>query len=182
MTQDKHAFLDRLEVLYEGPQGAEHYGEDVTIAQHMYQCAALAEEEGAEPAMIAAALLHDVGHLLSEGNPDDWHRMHDKAAAVFLKGHFPEEVVEPVRLHVEAKRYLCHKDAGYHDRLSHASQVTLKQQGGPHDAAEASAFEALPQQARALTVRRWDEEGKRMGLEVPVFSHWRGLLESVMIG
>jgi gamma-butyrobetaine dioxygenase len=180
MGQDKTAFLDRLQALYEGEQGAEHYGEDVTIAQHMYQCAALAEQEGAEPELIAAALLHDVGHLLSEGNPDDWHRMHDKAAAVFLKEHFPEGVVAPVRLHVEAKRYLCHKDAGYHERLSHASQVTLKQQGGPHGEAEARAFEAEPQQARALTVRRWDEEGKRMGLAVPAFGHWRPLLKSVM--
>ncbi|MBB3065792.1 HD domain-containing protein [Limibacillus halophilus] len=176
----KAAFLDRLQALYEGPNGAEHYGEDVTIAEHMLQSAEAAAREGAPETLIAAALLHDVGHLLSEGNPDDWHRMHDAAAGAFLEDYFPPTVVEPVRLHVEAKRYLCARDPGYHDRLSHASQVTLKQQGGPMSDCEVSDFEANPHKAAALAVRKWDEGGKEVGRDVRSFADWRRLLEAQM--
>ena len=47
--------------------GAENYlGENVTVADHMLQGAALAEMSGASNEMIAAILLHDVGHFTSE--------------------------------------------------------------------------------------------------------------------
>ena len=176
----KQELLDRLEALYEGPAGAEHYGEGVTQAQHMYQCAALAEQEGAGSELIAAALLHDVGHMLSEGDPDDWHRMHDKAGAVFLADYFAAGVVEPVRLHVEAKRYNCALDSAYHERLSHASQVTLKLQGGPMNDVECRAFEAEPYFQQALTLRRWDEGGKELDLQTATFGRWRALLEGLV--
>ena len=172
----RNDLLDRLEALYDGRRGAETYGEGVSQAQHMYQCAALAEKEGAAPVMIAAALLHDIGHMLSEGDPDDWHRAHDKAGAAFLSSYFRPDVVEPVRLHVEAKRYNCAVDPSYHDCLSHASKVTLKLQGGPMNKRECAAFEAEPYFQDALTLRKWDEGGKELGLAVPGFSRWRPLL------
>ncbi len=176
----KQKLLDRLEALYEGAAGAEHYGEGVTQAQHMFQCAILAEQEDAGTEMIAAALLHDIGHMLSEGDQDDWHRMHDKAGAIFLADYFPASVVEPVRLHVEAKRYNCALDPTYHERLSLASQVTLKLQGGPMSHAECRAFEAEPYFKQALTLRRWDEGGKELNLQTATFGRWWALLEGLV--
>ena len=44
-------------------RGAESYlGEPVTMAEHMLQGAWLAEAEGAPDELVAAALLHDIGH------------------------------------------------------------------------------------------------------------------------
>ena len=177
--------LDRLEQ-YFVRRGAEAYlGEAVTIAQHMLQCAALAQAEGAPEALVAAALLHDIGHLAGEGGeytPEDKEdRRHDVAGAALLQGHFPPLVVESVRLHVAAKRYLCAVDAGYYARLSTASQHSLSLQGGPFAPDEAAAFEAEPFHREAVRVRRWDDSGKVAGLAVPSFADLRPLLRRVML-
>jgi phosphonate degradation associated HDIG domain protein len=174
--------IDRLESLFVR-RGAEAYlGEPVTVADHMLQCAALALAEGAPETLVAAALLHDIGHL-SEGaageySPDDTvDKRHDRAGAKFLEGHFPAAVVEPVRLHVSAKRYLCATDASYYDRLSAASKHSLALQGGPMSAEEVAAFESQPFHQEAVRVRRWDDGGKVEGLSVPTFQELRPLLK-----
>lgn len=176
--------IERLERFFL-QRGAEAYlGEPVTIAQHMLQCAALAQAEGGSEALVAAALLHDVGHL-SEGaageySPDDTiDKRHDRAGAQFLQGHFPPSVVEPVRLHVAAKRYLCGTDATYYDKLSAASQHSLALQGGPMSQAEIASFEALEFHQDAVRVRLWDDGGKVEGLRTPTFQELRPLLERV---
>lgn len=177
-------FIDRLESLFR-QRGAEAYlGEPVTVAGHMLQCAALAQAEGAAETLIAAALLHDIGHLsegvVGEYSPDDTvDKRHDRAGANFLQGHFIPAVVEPVRLHVAAKRYLCGIDAGYYGKLSAASQHSLALQGGPMNAAEIAAFEALDFHRDAVRVRRWDDGGKVEGLRTPTFEELRPLLERV---
>lgn len=55
----------RLFALY-AERGNEPYGEAITQTEHALQCAALARAEGASDPMIAAALFHDVGHLVVE--------------------------------------------------------------------------------------------------------------------
>lgn len=146
-------------------RGADSYlGEPVTMSQHMLQGAALAEAENASEDLVAAALLHDIGHYTSEFGPmslgDVADNFHDAAGAKVLAPFFPALVTECVRLHVAAKRYLCATDPGYHGKLSEASKHTLALQGGPMDASETDQFRRNPYHAEAVRVRRWDEGGK----------------------
>ncbi|MGI9405768.1 MAG: (R)-1-hydroxy-2-trimethylaminoethylphosphonate oxygenase [Hyphomicrobiaceae bacterium] len=165
--------------------GAEEYaGEAVTISEHMLQGAELASNAGANDAIIAAALLHDVGHFTSEFGmyaPEDTiDNHHDDAGAKFLEPFFPPVVTECVRLHVAAKRYLCATDPGYFGKLSPASVHTLELQGGPMNEEEVAEFEKNPWHKEAVQVRLWDEEGKVPGKAVPDFRHYEPLLERVI--
>ncbi|MER5728144.1 phosphonate degradation HD-domain oxygenase [Streptomyces sp. NPDC002138] len=178
--------LDELAALFDGEGSAEYLGEAVTQAGHMLQAGALAEAAGAPAALIAAALLHDVGHFqgtvtgrdLMEGHQDN---RHSHTGADWLGQWFGPEVTEPVRLHVAAKRYLCAAEPGYFALLSEASVHTLRVQGGPMTAEQARAFEALPGAADAIAVRRWDERAKDPELATPGFAHFRPLLASLLI-
>jgi phosphonate degradation associated HDIG domain protein len=175
--------IDRLEALFLH-RGAEAYlGEPVTISQHMLQCAALAMAENASEALVAAALLHDIGHIAGPGGeyrPEDTEdRHHDEGGAAVLEGHFPPLVVEAVRLHVAAKRYLCATDLSYFARLSPASRHSLELQGGPFDEAGIDDFESIPFHREAVRVRRWDDGGKVESATVPSFADLRPLLERV---
>jgi len=177
------SLIDRLEALFQ-QRGAEAYlGEPVTISQHMLQCAALAMAENASEALVAAALLHDIGHIAGPGGeyrPDDTEdRHHDEGGAAVLEGHFPPLVIEAVRLHVAAKRYLCATDLSYFAKLSPASRHSLELQGGPFDEAGVDDFESMPFHREAVRVRRWDDSGKVEGVTVPSFADLRPLLERV---
>jgi phosphonate degradation associated HDIG domain protein len=165
-------------------RGADSYlGEDVSMQEHMLQGAHLAEQEGAADELVAAALLHDIGHYTSEFGEDYIERgvddFHEEAGARVLAGFFPATVVECVRLHVAAKRYLCATDPAYFARLSPPSVQTLALQGGPMDAGEAAAFERNPHFRDAIRVRLWDEAGKVRGMTTPPFAHYVPLLERV---
>ena len=171
---------------------SEYLGEAVTQAEHMLQAAACAEAAGASNALVAAALLHDVGHLFEgdDGTGEisgaelmagtDNRHSHTGADWLASDGWFPEAVTEPVRLHVAAKRYLCAVEPGYFDRLSEASVYTLSVQGGPMDAEEAAEFERGPYAKDAVTLRRWDETAKDPDAQVPGFDHYRALLEALV--
>ncbi len=139
-------------------------GEPVTQLQHALQCAQLAEDEGASPALITAALLHDVGHLLEDDFEDapehDEDRRHEDLGDAFLSKWFGPDVTEPVRLHVAAKRYLCAVEPGYYDALSPMSRHSLMLQGGPMSEAEIADFKANPYYKDAVRLRRWDDRGK----------------------
>ena len=166
-------------------RGAESYlGEAVTVAEHMLQTASLAEAEGAPDALIAAALLHDIGHFTSEFGEytaqDTVDRKHDAAGAKVLEGFFPFAVTECVRLHVAAKRYLCATDPAYYGTLSEPSQHSLSLQGGPMSAAEIAAFHGLEFHREAVRVRLWDDVGKAEGVRTKTFDDFRPLLERVM--
>ena len=121
--------------LYE-ERGGEPYGEAITQTEHALQCAALARAEGASDAMIAAALFHDVGHLVVEIQNEPGFKMdeddddHEAVGARVLAPLFGPAVAGPVALHVTAKRWRCSTDPGYYERLSEASKMTLKAQGG----------------------------------------------------
>ena len=140
--------------LFAGEGGRDYLGEPVTQAAHMLQAAALAQQCGAPPPLVAAALLHDVGHFTSAVSGHDLMRgtdnRHSDAGADWLAQWFGEEVTEPVRLHVAAKRYLCAVEPGYLASLSPASVYTLNVQGGPMDAAERAEFEASQHAGAAL--------------------------------
>lgn len=168
-------------------RGAEDYlGEPVTVAEHMLQSAKLAEDEGAEDALVAAALLHDIGHFTSEFgtySPDDVEdRHHDEAGAAVLQPFFPPVVTECVRLHVAAKRYLCATDPTYFSKLSPASVHTLSLQGGPMSADEVAEFRRNPFHDEAVRVRIWDEGGKVTGMETRSFRDYEPLLQRVVEG
>jgi gamma-butyrobetaine dioxygenase len=164
----------------------EHLGEPVTQASHMLQAAALAQASGAPPALVAAALLHDVGHFtgLSAGHELMRGRdnQHGAAGADWLAQWFGPEVTDPVRLHVAAKRYLCAVEPGYLAALSPASAYTLGVQGGPMDADERAVFEAHPQACAALRLRRWDDAAKDPAATPPAFGYYRSLLRRLLRG
>ena len=166
-------------------RGAEAYlGEAVTVAEHMLQCGTLAQQAGAPDAVVAAALLHDIGHFTSEFgtySPDDTiDRHHEAAGAALLARHFPPQVGAIVGLHVAAKRYLCAVEQTYHAALSKASQHSLDLQGGPMTADEVASFEHLPHYRDAVLVRRWDDAGKVAGLPTMTFDDFRPLLARVI--
>jgi phosphonate degradation associated HDIG domain protein len=182
--------LDVLAELFAGAGAAEYFGEDVTQAEHMRQTAALAEAAGAAPALVAAALLHDVGHFqtltAAQGGRDGdvltpgADNRHSRTGADWLAQWFGPAVTEPVRLHVAAKRYLCAVEPGYFGHLSEASVRTLRAQGGPMTPAQAAEFEADPHAEDALSLRRWDERAKDPALTAPPFAHYRPLLARLL--
>lgn len=180
------ASIDEVLSLYER-HGVERYDEDLSQLDHALQTAALAFDAGAPEPLVAAALLHDVGHLLdlargatTESTAARTHDLsHEAVGARYLAGLFPPSVTGPIALHVRAKRYRCAVDPGYHATLSEGSQRSLVLQGGPMTAAEVRTFERNPAGPGALVLRDWDDGGKVEGLVVrPLASH-RDLLERV---
>jgi gamma-butyrobetaine dioxygenase len=177
--------VDRIFAAFES-NGAEVYlGEPVTLREHMLQSAAAAEAEGAGDELVAAALLHDIGHLLHDGPENAAEQgidtAHEEVGFHFLEEHFPRSVVDPVRLHVAAKRYLCTVDPGYLDELSPASRLSLDLQGGPMSADEKAGFESLPHWREACRLRRWDDLAKEPDAELPPLERYRPVLEAVVL-
>jgi gamma-butyrobetaine dioxygenase len=167
--------IDAIGELFAGPGARDYLGEPVTIGEHMRQAAALAEAAGSGSWLVAAALLHDIGHLRSETESG-----HGQAGARWLSQWFGEAVTEPVRLHVAAKRYLCAVEPGYFGLLSAESVRTLALQGGPMTAKEATAFEAVPHARDAVAVRRWDDQAKDPAVTPPPFAHFAPRLEALL--
>ncbi len=226
--------VDDLIALYR-TYGARQYGrEAVSQLEHALQCAHLAESAGAAPALVAASLLHDVGHMvwhsapvtvtgenaagknaagtkngarkgpmqglldyLAAGESHEYQHtpaeqaallrgkrtndLHEHRAHWFLENLFGPEVLEPIRLHVEAKRYLCCADPGYWDILSPESKRSLEVQGGPHDADQARRFARMAHAADAVQLRRWDDSAKVPGTWTPDLEHYKKILEAVVL-
>ena len=178
------AFLDHLTDLFVSRDGKLEVDDRLSNAAHMLQTAAAAEDAGAEASLIAASLLHDVGHWLrgeTVGTRPVDHR-HESVGAVWLNVYFDADVTRPIALHVAAKRYLCTREPDYLANLSPDSVASLALQGGPMSDVEAEAFEADPAHGHAVALRRWDEYGKISGLQVPGFEHYRPLLRDLMRG
>jgi phosphonate degradation associated HDIG domain protein len=176
--------IDRIFTLFREKGNGAYFGEAVTETEHALQSAHRAEQSGAAPELIAAALLHDVGHLL-HGLPEDVaergiNGRHEEGGAAWLRSDFGPVVVDPVRLHVAAKRYLCAVEPDYHAGLSEASQRSLRLQGGPMSPEEVGRFEQEPWFRSAVAVRRWDDAAKVPGLVVPGLDHYRPCLEAAL--
>jgi phosphonate degradation associated HDIG domain protein len=156
-------------------------GEAVSQLDHALQCAHLAESEGAGDALICAALLHDLGHLIHDLGDDPARQgmddKHEVRALHTLRRVFGGDVLEPIRLHVDAKRYLCGVDERYHDGLSAASKLSLTLQGGPFDARAAQGFITQPHAREAARLRVWDDRAKTPGALTPPLAHFVAILE-----
>jgi phosphonate degradation associated HDIG domain protein len=165
-------------------RGTAQYGtEAVNQLEHALQCANLAQHAGETSHTIVASLLHDLGHLLvaerdgtveHDISKDD---LHQYIALPFLRGLFPEAVLQPIRLHVDAKRYLCLAEAGYWEALSPASKRSLEQQGGVYTDEQARTFLEQAWASEAIRVRRYDDLAKVAGATVPELDSYRALLE-----
>ncbi len=173
------AFVTELSDLF-ARFGGLHYGEDVTQLEHALQTAHHAKMDDAPAALVAAALLHDVGHLMQKMGEDAADRgvdtRHEHISAGYLARAFGPEVTEPIRLHVAAKRYLVTTRPDYLESLSQASLQSLALQGGPMNPAEVEAFLAEPAAQAALRLRSYDEAGKVQGAEMSGFETYRALL------
>jgi OPA family glycerol-3-phosphate transporter-like MFS transporter len=177
--------VERIFALFRERGDAAYIGEPVSQTEHALQTALAAERAGAGSPLIAAALLHDIGHLLhhlpedcAEHGVDDGH---EGLAARWLARFFGPEVTEPIRLHVPAKRYLCTTEWGYAARLSQASALSLKLQGGPYTPDEAERFRRDAHAQAALLLRRWDEAAKLPDLKTPDLEHFRPHLEAALV-
>lgn len=162
--------------------GHQSYGERVSMQEHMLQAAYFAEQDEADPLLIAAALLHDYGHLIHD-LPEDIadqgiDAIHEQVGADYLAEYFVPPVTEPGRLHVAAKRYLCAVDPDYFSTLTPASVQSLELQGGPFNEAQVREFEASPYFVAAVQLRRYDEMGKVPDFQTPDLEHFRPYLEA----
>jgi phosphonate degradation associated HDIG domain protein len=165
-----------IRALFDLNGGCQYSGEPVSQLEHALQCAQLAEQSGASAELITACLLHDFGHMSNDMGEtptlrgvDDKHQYH---AASALKAVFPESVRVPIRLHVDAKRYLCAAESGYWDRLSQDSKRSLELQGGRYGAEEAEKFIVQPYAQDAVKLRRWDDLAKVAGIKTPDLAHY----------
>ncbi|MBN35021.1 MAG: hypothetical protein CMM46_09635 [Rhodospirillaceae bacterium] len=177
--------IDKIEALFAVIMEQSYLGEPVTVGEHMLQCAACARRDDAPDALVAAALLHDVGYYV-DPDPDNANetvaeKRHDRAAPCVLESFFPPEVTEPVRLHVDAKRYLCAIEPSYRERLSDASIHTMSLQGGIMTDEDARTFGSQPFSDDAVRLRRWDDEGKNPETVAPGFATYRAMLESLLV-
>ena len=175
-----NTFVEKIIDLFEKNGDSEYGGESVTQGEHALQAAHLAVEEGCATNIIVASLLHDIGHML-HALPDDAPEqgiddLHEELGFRFVDKYFIPAVAEPVRLHVEAKRYLCAKEPEYFGRLSEPSIVSLKLQGGPMNAEECRLFEENLYYRDAVQLRRFDDLAKVPNMEVPPLGYYRAMI------
>ena len=180
MSQDA---IESIFELYEA-RGDDRYGEGVTQLEHALQCAQLAMQDGAGDNLVTAALLHDIGHLLAADETPDSQidGRHEVRGAAALRGLFGPEIVQPIALHVAAKRYLCATEDGYFESLSEASRQSLRLQGGPLTARQAQRFEASAYFTPAVRLRRYDESGKLDGVACRPLRDYGDLLRGLCLG
>jgi [1-hydroxy-2-(trimethylamino)ethyl]phosphonate dioxygenase len=178
--------VDEIISILEAHGNSSYFGEPVSQTEHALQAAYFAESEGASETLVAAALVHDLGHLLhnlpehiADAGVD---ARHEHVGHAWLAAHFPPAVYEPVKMHVAAKRYLCATDPDYFNQLSPASVQSLGLQGGAMSKEEVQLFEANPFFKEAVQLRRWDDKAKVPELNVPGLSYYRDLLTNVAVG
>ena len=180
-SYSKHPATGEILALFAKHGDSQYGGEAVSQLEHALEAATFAEREGAVPSLIAAALIHDVGHLLHDLPEDAPSRgmddRHETLAAAWLAERFRPEVVAPVAMHVAAKRYLCAVDREYFGQLSQPSVQSLALQGGPMTPAEIVRFETRPFFQDAVRLRRWDDAAKVVLMPTPSLEHFARYLD-----
>jgi phosphonate degradation associated HDIG domain protein len=170
------ALLEQISALFRDKGDRAYAGEPVSQIEHALQTAALADADGASEELVAAALLHDLGHLVNDQGETPTGRgiddRHQYAALGLLRRQLPDAVLDPIRLHVDAKRYLCATDPRYLSLLSADSVRSLALQGGTFTAAEARRFIEQPHAADSVRLRRWDDLAKVAGAVTPSLEHF----------
>ena len=161
-----------------------YIGEQITISEHMIQTAMLAEENNSPKYLVCACLLHDFGHFIIE-DPDllvskSLDGKHENIGYKFLMTYFKPEVIEPIKLHVKAKRYLCRDDYYFH-RLSKASIKSLKLQGGIMKDKEVNRFISLKFFKDAITLRKYDDHGKKDNFNIKKIEDYINLINSQLL-
>ena len=173
-----------IRALFEQYGNLAYSGEPVTQLEHALQSGSLAQEARVGDELVAAAFLHDLGHLLNRQGDTPTERgiddLHQYFALPFLRPVLPDAVLEPIRLHVDAKRCLCAIDDKYFRQLSADSIRSLELQGGIFSSEEAEAFLAKPYAEDALNVRKWDDRAKEQNRATPDLDHFMGVVERVM--
>jgi phosphonate degradation associated HDIG domain protein len=179
------SITDEILAIFSRRGSGAYFGEDVSMTEHALQAAYFARAAAAPPPLVVAALLHDIGHLVEDVPDDlaDWtsDAHHEQIGGHWLAKRFRPEVSEPVRLHVPAKRYLLATDDRYFAKLSPASVVTLKLQGGPMSALEVAQFKTEPYGQDAVLIRQCDDRGKVAGLNTPGLADYRSMIEALAI-
>lgn len=172
--------------LYEKHGESDYIGELVTQVEHMDQAALIAEEMGCDKETVAAAFLHDIGHLIEIDDPNKSMggygvHQHEKVGADLLRGlGMSEKVCRLVELHIDAKRYLVSKDENYFNTLSEASRVTLGYQGGKMSDEELLEFEQDPLFDLALTIRHCDDLAKDPNKKTENLDKWKQLISELL--
>ena len=161
-----------------------YIGENVTIAEHMIQSAMIAEKSKSKDNLICSCLLHDYGHFIVD-DPDELVRnskdgKHEDIGYEYLKNFFKKDIVEPIKHHVMAKRYLARENK-YYNKLSEASKLSLKLQGGVLNNKEALIFEKDEFFKDSIKLRKFDEAAKKIGVKIKNISEYKNLLESSLI-
>lgn len=178
--------LDDIESLFRKKGDAQYSGEPVSQLEHALQSAHLAEEEGADDELVTAALLHDLGHLLNDQGETPSLRgiddLHQFFALPFLRGVFSDRVLDAIRWHVDAKRYLCATRPEYWAALSEDSKRSLVLQGGVFSAEEARAFIDRPHAQDAVRLRLWDDKAKKSNHVTPNLAHYLTRAQRCMTG
>jgi len=169
-----------IELLEKKGSNLQYGNEKVTQLEHALQCAELAEENKLPNSTIAAALLHDIGHLLYDGDDPihegkDGH--HENIGADYLAKYFGDEIIYPIRAHVDSKRYLAAVEAEYFNSLSEASQISLAAQGGIFSKEEAKEFIKKPFMKGAVEMRRFDDMAKILNKQTPNLNHFKHYLK-----
>tara|TARA_B100001250_G_scaffold339731_1_gene307192 strand:- start:326 stop:862 length:537 start_codon:yes stop_codon:yes gene_type:complete len=161
-----------------------YIGEKLTMSEHMIQSAMLAEKAKCNDNLICSCLLHDYGHFLID-NPDNLVKNnkdgeHENIGYEYLKQFFKKEIVEPIRYHVLAKRYLS-RNKKYFNFLSEASKISLKLQGGILNDNQSKEFKKKQYFKNSILVRKFDEAAKKTNMKMKTIDSYTFLLKSKLI-
>ena len=179
-STNEDSFIEIVSKILKKHGGRTYNGLGLSVLEHMLQTAEEAEADGAKDHEIISGLLHDIGHFIVEfpsnmDNTED--TKHDEAGALILEPFFGPEIVEPIRLHVLGKRYLCTVEPAYFDCLSVPVKHTFRLQGGKMSPKEVADFEAFPYSSEAVNVRRWCDRGMTPGKKTKTFEDYHSLIE-----
>ena len=162
--------------------GATSHGEPVSQLEHGLQCASFALAERASDELVVASFLHDIGHLVTlRSHRPDRDLAHERTGSEFLTNWLPPAVTEPIRLHVDAKRYLCGIDPSYQATLSSGSSHALTLQGGPFTRRQVALFDSEPHAADTLNLRRWDDRAKVRGVPTVTLPFVEQVIAAVLL-